>query len=149
MSAKKRACVATTRTGRGCRAWAIIDSDPPLCSSHSGRAGAPPGNLNNYKHGFYSPALQEAEIADLLTYATNMTLHDELALTRVMLRRFMVYLNKEGEDVHAFDLSSVAPHVFTGIRTVAALLRQIESEGSQDIWSEVLDQMADILNVEL
>ena len=40
---------AVTKAGKPCQAWAIVGSNPPLCSAHSGMdvgAGAPPGNQN-------------------------------------------------------------------------------------------------------
>jgi hypothetical protein len=49
-----RRCTATKADGSACRAWAIRGSDPPRCAAHSGRVGAPPGNQNALKHGFYS-----------------------------------------------------------------------------------------------
>ena len=57
-------CTATRADGFPCRAWAVRGSDPPRCAPHGGGSapvGAPPGNQNALKHGFYarthSPAL--------------------------------------------------------------------------------------------
>ena len=46
-------CSAACADGSACRAWAMRGSDPPLCAAHSGRVGAPPGNKNAVRHGFY------------------------------------------------------------------------------------------------
>ena len=40
-----------------CKSWAVHDTDPPRCSSHGGgrtSTGAPTGNNNARKHGFYA-----------------------------------------------------------------------------------------------
>ncbi len=49
-------CTATRKDSVPCRAWAVTGSDPPRCSAHGGgkrRVGAPEGNTNALKHGFY------------------------------------------------------------------------------------------------
>jgi hypothetical protein len=52
-----RRCSATCADGSPCRAWAVRGTDPPLCAAHGGseiRSGAPPGNQNARKHGYYA-----------------------------------------------------------------------------------------------
>lgn len=147
LSMSKVACSATTRAGKPCRAWSIHDSDPPLCSAHAGRAGAPANNQNRYVHGFYSKSFKASEIVDLVAHATNTTLEDELAVTRILVQRYMKFLNRE--EAKIYDYSSIAPHVFAGVRTIALLLRQIETQQSGGPWDEILDQMSEILNVDL
>jgi hypothetical protein len=62
-----RRCSATTKAGAQCKAFAIRDSDPPLCAIHAGRAigGAPPGNRNAVTHGFYAATNISDVILDL------------------------------------------------------------------------------------
>ena len=53
----KRRCTQLTQSGQPCRAWALRDSDPPICAIHAGRVigqGAPQGNRNAVTHGFYA-----------------------------------------------------------------------------------------------
>lgn len=56
-------CTATTAAGNPCKAWAVHGSDPPRCSAHGGsptkKVGAPEGNENALKHGFYRPPDRE------------------------------------------------------------------------------------------
>lgn len=49
-------CTATTRQGLPCKAWAVPNSQPPLCGAHQPhpRPGAPTDNTNALKHGAYS-----------------------------------------------------------------------------------------------
>ncbi len=58
-----------TRAGTPCKAWAILDTDPPRCAAHGGASappGAPVGNKNALKHGFYSATSGlTAEIPDI------------------------------------------------------------------------------------
>jgi hypothetical protein len=52
-----RRCTATCADGSPCRAWAVHGSDPPRCAPHGGgkaSVGAPAGNQNALKHGFYA-----------------------------------------------------------------------------------------------
>jgi hypothetical protein len=63
-------CTATTKKGTRCKKPAAQGTDPPLCPIHAGTAkvGAPPGNKNAEKHGYYAtfpPQTPEERIADL------------------------------------------------------------------------------------
>lgn len=52
-----RRCTATCADGSPCCAWAVRGSDPPLCAAHGGGrkpVGAPHGNQNALKHGYYA-----------------------------------------------------------------------------------------------
>ena len=143
MSAK---CTATTLADKPCKNWSMHKSK--LCAAHSGMLGATPGNQNALKHAFYRPALTADEIATLLTNAENMSLDDELAISRVTLLRLLHYLKTADLDFQ--ELASVAPLIFTGSRTVAHLLREIADSGrTHSIWDEVLDQMSRDLNIKL
>jgi len=66
-----RRCTATCRNGDPCRAWAVRGTDPPRCASHGGSKsppGAPLGNTNALKHGFYaqSDLPEDATIDDII-----------------------------------------------------------------------------------
>lgn len=89
MTTESRRCSHRKPDGTQCKAWAVRGSDPPACASHARLAlgGAPAGNLNAATHGFYSPVLRPDELADLVAYADDMSLDDEIALSRVILRR--------------------------------------------------------------
>lgn len=60
MSSKNasRQCLYLHPDGRGCRAWAMRDREPPRCAAHrfdGGPAvGAPDGNKNRLVHGWYA-----------------------------------------------------------------------------------------------
>lgn len=60
MSSKNvsRQCLHLHPDGRGCRAWAMRDREPPRCAAHrfdGGPAvGAPSGNQNRLEHGWYA-----------------------------------------------------------------------------------------------
>jgi len=101
---QKIPCSHTGPGGRGCRAWAVRGSEPPLCATHArGRAGsrgeggrsqaAQPGSENATTRGFYSTVLRPDELADLVTYAGDLSLDHEIACARVALRRVLTLLN--------------------------------------------------------
>jgi hypothetical protein len=50
--------------------------------------GAQPGNTNALKHGFYAQQFSQLELTDLET-ALGSGLGDEIALMRVLIRRFV------------------------------------------------------------
>lgn len=139
INAGKRKCSAVRSDGQACQAWAVIGSDPALCSAHAGLnigAGAPRGNQNAMKHGLYMSMMRPEEIADM-EIAASATLAHELALTRIMLRRMSRYLDKK--DLPVRDIVEVMSILFTGVRTVAYLLNNIDVDGFD--WDEVLDDL--------
>ena len=117
-------CIQRTTAGRKCRAWSIRGSDPPTCSPHAKRkssAGAPGGNSNSAKHGFYGSTFEPGEIADLIALAADDGLDDEIAAARVAVRRVMNKLMVL-DDYHRGTKSN-AHLVFVGVNTVARLIR--------------------------
>lgn len=91
MGDEVRQCKAITRSGRRCRRPAKAGSDfcglPGHGDDRPSTAGAPPGNQNARKHGFYSAAYTEADLADIASVAASPDLADEIALLRVFIRR--------------------------------------------------------------
>lgn len=163
-------CTALTAKGNPCQAWAMHGRD--LCAVHAkvnAGSGAPAGNQNATRHGFYRSILTADELADLVANADNDTIDDEIALTRVTLRRLMKYmqegdailnesvrlLSQQGNITHeqlmeildaisssAGLLKAIAPLIFTGTRTVANLIRnQKPSTGLADTINDVLDEL--------
>jgi hypothetical protein len=153
-TARGRKCSATTAADKPCRAWAIHGSDPPLCSAHAGRntgAGAPPGNTNRQAHGFYASTLSEAELADLVAFSDDLTLDDEIACARVILRRLMHHLDLDPDadrppDVD--DLHKLANLALSATRTIARLLRDQRAisgdaaDGIAGAIGQALDELA-------
>jgi len=65
------------------------------------------------------------ELADLVTYSADMTLDDEIGVTRIALRRALKALSAPapGQLLVLADFARLAAVVFQGGRTVARLLR--------------------------
>jgi hypothetical protein len=140
-------CTHTTAQGAPCKAWAIRNSEPPACASHAGRTGAPQGNQSARRHGFYSPVIEEDELADLVALGDNITLEDEIALCRVAIRRLAASLQAEGK-VKQADLERIASLMFAGARTVARLLRdkRIISNEAATALSSAMNAALDWMN---
>ena len=114
-------CSQTTRAGNPCQAWAIAGTHPPTCAAHLPRPEPPPT-----KHGFYSSAVAPDELAALVAYSDDMTLDDEIGITRIALRRALKALSAPTDPPARFalqDFARLAAVVFQGGRTVARLLR--------------------------
>jgi hypothetical protein len=159
--AHSQKCSHTTTQGKPCRAWAMPGTDPPACSAHAGRnvgAGAPAGNVNRRAHGFYSPALTEEELADLVAAADDLTLDDEIACARVLLRRIMrsLDINPDPETPLSIDdLHKLTSLALQAARTIARLLRDkraISGEAADGIAGAIgqaLDELANQWGLEI
>ena len=142
----KRKCSAVRSDGHPCQAWAVIDSDPPLCPAHAGLqtgAGAPIGNRNAMKHGLYMTALQPEDIVDI-DLITSKSLVHELVLMRAALRRLGKYLNDEA--VPMKDKLAVLPAAASLVRTIIQLQSNI---GDSFDWDEVLDDLGKDWGIEI
>ena len=85
-----RKCSATRADGKPCQAWAIGDSQPPLCYVHSGRLRLEQETDNErQRKNFYSRTYSLEEVADLVHLALDHSLDDEVAAVRVAVRRVM------------------------------------------------------------
>ncbi|UCC52857.1 MAG: hypothetical protein JSV68_02605 [Anaerolineaceae bacterium] len=134
-------CSAKVASGAPCCAWAIRDSDPPLCSAHSGLLGGRPGNTNAVTHGYYQKKFSAAEIESLFDDAAeNVTLRQETALIRVVLRRLSHDLLNEEPSID--QIKSVARLIFAGTRALFYVQPQVTEKDSEKDWDETYDQLA-------
>ena len=143
----KRKCSAVCNDGQPCQAWAVIESEPALCSAHAGLnigAVARKGNRNAVKHGLYMSGMRADEITGMQLAKTSAMM-DELVLVRLTLRRRWRYL--EDDDLAPKDVLAVVPMVYTGARTVVYLQNHIGK--SSDGWDEVLDRLGAELGIEI
>jgi len=94
--------------------------------------------------------LTDEEAADLVTYAVDDSIYDELSLCRVTLRRLMMYL-KEHPDLKPREVAAIAPLVFGGARTVAALvkLHTGQAQTFAEILGEALNELGGDFKIKL
>ena len=161
-------CSFSTKAGRPCRAWAMRGSDPPACSSHirasrRGKAGGMAGDgyllpaldEEMLEPGFYDLALSDKELTDLVIYAAEQSLDDEIACTRIAVRRTLEYLNERLDSMPASDFLRAAGLVFQGARTVGQLLREQQAltggldDRMQAIFDEALDGLSETWGIKL
>ena len=132
-------CIGTVMSGEQCSAWAVRGSDPPLCSIHAGLTygrGAPRGNTNALKHGFYSTRFSPAELQTIAD-AGNIPLGNELLLVRVALHRLMAYFARE--DLTVAEATRLAEALFRGAGRVQKLAQVADSSQGEIDWDSVLD----------
>jgi hypothetical protein len=144
LTADKPTCIATTRAGLPCRRSPVHGG--VYCVSHMGlnhdEQGAPFGNQNGRKHGFYSAVLDEEEIADLAELVDNQDLSGEIGLTRTLVRRITRYLNDSGKAFTVKELATMVNLAYQGTRTVAHLIARNNGGASfADILEEALGDM--------
>ena len=179
--AAKIPCSFDTKEGRPCRAWAVRGSDPPTCSSHMrANAGQHAGEQACSSHfrasnrgkagtgyllteadqempepGFYDQVLSDEELADLVIYAAELSLDDEIACTRIAVRRTLEFLNERSGSLSEAEYLRAAALVFQGARTIARLLREQQAlTGGEDsrlqaIFDAALDGLSEDLGIEL
>lgn len=143
-----RRCSAVNSDGSACRAWAIRGSRPALCSIHAGRSngpGAPLGNKNALKHGYYTRHFTEREIAEFEAL-TDQSLAGELVLARTMIGRLAAYMSRAETTVE--ETATVMPLILSGIRTIVYVVKNMAGESSID-WDLVLDQLSEDLGMAL
>lgn len=165
----------------GCRAWAKKGQD--LCASHSKRAGAsgdlrtsvgaPQGNQNAIKHGFYvdegsvrRPALTsrkpplspphghnggEGRMTEIRTVPT---LDDEIALLasrRDAVDRWMMARLDAGEEVDVLKYLALIGQIGSRIARMLKTRDALGSSGDviEAMFSEVLDLLNDQVDVEV
>jgi hypothetical protein len=127
------------------------DSEPPICSVHTGRTGQT-GNNNAATRGFYGRAYTQQEIADLVAHAIDETLDDEIAVSRVALRRVLQQLHS---DLPPDDYAKLSALAFAGARTVGRLLRDKRAlsgeaiDGLTATLSTALDELSTELGIDV
>lgn len=108
----------------------------------SKKRGAPKGNKNAYKHGFYGHTFSLIEASDLES-ALHEGLQDEIAMLRVSLRR-LFSLSKEATDLE--DASKILTSLSLACAQLANLLRTHkilvgESKTADDAISTAISQV--------
>jgi len=133
-------CSAVKKDGRPCRAWAMIGSEPALCAVHAGRnkgKGAPKGNRNALKHGYYSKAVRARCADGAVEKMQSRSVLGELVAGRIVLEELMTFFL--GDDVRPEEKLSAAPLINALIRTVTYVAGHVEGETVD--WDEVLDNL--------
>lgn len=136
-------CIATTKDGKPCRNHSTKGSD--LCRAHGGMAITNPHPI---KHGFYRPIFNEDEYADLLTYAQDFDLADELAVARTRLRRIIKYIDRQEKSMDVEEYARLNQLVFSAIRVITDVVLKLDG-GPVDHWTVVLNQLSQNLGMEL
>ena len=143
-----------------CRAWAVRDSDPPLCAAHipEKTVGAPPGNRNALVHGSYASTLHPDDPAILDEEATGSSLDGEILIIRAALRRLQQMIlsgTTPGPNPRRLEAAGYVRFIgltFRGANTLSRLLRacydQPDNPGER-IMDEALDELSEEWGIEL
>jgi len=152
----ERRCNGVTKDGHRCKAYAVEDG---LCAVHLGRnhpkGGAPAGNENALRHGFYSEAFTTGELAQLISYADDLTLDDEISAARVTNARLLMFTLQHADEMNGDELGRLVVAQMRGLKTVADLLRAkraISGEAGDGIAGAIaaaLDEIGNQWGVEL
>ncbi len=112
------------------------------------KRGAPPGNHNAIKHGFYSRRFRNLESSDLEVVTAGLL--DEIAGLRVAARRVLEFSENLGEDpmkaVQALNcFGMMCTRIANLVRTHAALTGN--SDETQTAISTAISRVTEILNL--
>ncbi len=133
-------CTAVTASGQPCKAYAMRDSDPPLCAPHAGRTGAPKGNTNALKHGFYRRRVSPAEQDALFDEGADVNLTQETILLRVLLHRLYGYLRDD--DLPLQEVKTIAPLIISAARALGYLQDRLPDPNHVNWdWDAALDEL--------
>ena len=100
-------------------------------------AGAPEGNRNALKHGYYARGLRPEEMEELDSYKVRGLL-GELVIARVMVMRLVDFVKRESCTVA--EALPVMKYVFIGLRTIAHLEERL-GDWDEGLWEEVLEEV--------
>ncbi len=121
-------------------------TNDPTCKR---KRGAPTGNTNALKHGFYSKRFNRGDIEDLRDMDIG-TLRDEIGMLRVITRKTADLLKDDNDPEKILDVCKTVGTLCTNI---AALLRaERRLEGNQDPIMEIMqaldEAMRDQIHIE-
>ena len=137
-------CSATTTAGTACKAWAVRGTNPPLCSAHGGGSrpvGAPTGNRNAWKHGYYSQDPDAINIGNAIAGLT-----DKMNRMDGMIERAQV----EGEElIHVFELYTQACSRLGRLLRDRRALSGEAADGISGAIAQALDELSTELGVDL
>jgi hypothetical protein len=102
--------------------------------------GAPKGNLNALKHGYYSRRFRKLETSDLARLEEDNGLIGEITLLRVLIRRVFEAANEEADNLDTWI--KALKTLGTGFARLATLIKaQRDLHGGEDSEiAEILDQ---------
>ncbi len=105
--------------------------------------GAPKGNFNAFKHGYYSRRYRPLELSDL-DAALSDGLDDEISLLRVIIRRVFEYADAEAQDLDTW--SKALSTLGAASTRLGGLLRtqQLISGGSTDVVSILSNAIGEV-----
>jgi hypothetical protein len=123
-----------------------VQQEPP--SKPVRKRGAPLGNTNNLKHGYYSSRFKKGETDDLEGYEFS-GLQDEIVMMRVLIRRVVERSGDVENLAHAVSLlraMSLASISLTRLIRTHHWISQTEG-GSQKLLNEALSEVIEEMNL--
>jgi hypothetical protein len=136
--------------GTPCQAWAVHGTDPPRCAAHGGtdkRIGAPEGNQNALKHGYYAAA-------DLPEDCSIDAIIDNLYQRQVRLDAYIEAVLQEG-DASIDELTHLLRIHGQNASRLGRLLRDQRAlsgdaaDGISGAVAQALDELSNELGVDL
>jgi len=110
------------------------------------RPGGQPGNLNAFKHGFYSRRFKAAEMADLDAVLTD-NLDDEIALVRIIIRRVFEFADSDAESLDDWQTAlSVLGAASTRLAGLLRTQQVLTGGGGNDVLALLSESIGVVAN---
>ena len=94
------------------------------------KRGGQPGNLNAFKHGFYSEGFKSGEIADLDAYMAE-GIQDEITMMRVITRRIFMLANGVGSIDEGIAMLGALGMASIRLASLLRMQRMLGGDGGQ------------------
>jgi len=103
------------------------------------KSGGQPGNLNAFRHGFYSRRFTKLELRHLNVVLTN-DLQDEIALSRVLLRRYFYLATKQAKTLEEWStVVSICGMIATRLTTMVRTQYLLAGENPDNTFALLLE----------
>lgn len=103
------------------------------------KSGGQPGNLNAFKHGFYSRRFTKLELKHLDVVLSN-DLRDEIALSRVLIRRYFYLASKKAKTLDELGtVVSICGMIATRLTTMVRTQYLLSGANPNDAFAVLLE----------
>ena len=103
------------------------------------KSGGQPGNLNAFKHGFYSRRFTKLELRHLDVILKN-DLQDEIALSRVLLRRYFYLASKKAKTLEEWgSVVSICGVIATRLTTMVRTQFLLSGQNPDDSFALLIE----------
>ena len=111
------------------------------------KSGAPQGNFNRLKHGFYSAQLRDLNLQEAVEMDTK--LEEELALLRALLQKYLEMANRAIDYQSMGMVLELAGRAVTRIGNLVRIQEGLRERGGSESLNAIVDRVLGEMDAEL